>query len=165
MGVYQHHDAIAGTAKQAVADDYALRLTRGLKQSADSLSDLLLNNTLKGFELEKDGLFEICDRVNGTFVDCPINNYDLSKSTYVVIQNPSSIPMKMAQISLPSGKFSAQKYIQKSQKWNTLTADIMCNKVDLYNSNATEACQMFIQVDILPKQLILVKLDQTSEDH
>jgi hypothetical protein len=31
MGVYQHHDAIAGTAKQAVANDYALRLSRGLK--------------------------------------------------------------------------------------------------------------------------------------
>jgi hypothetical protein len=26
MGVYQHHDAVSGTAKQAVANDYSRRL-------------------------------------------------------------------------------------------------------------------------------------------
>lgn len=26
MGVYQHHDAVSGTAKQAFADDYSRRL-------------------------------------------------------------------------------------------------------------------------------------------
>jgi lysosomal alpha-mannosidase len=28
MGVMQHHDAITGTEKQAVADDYALRISQ-----------------------------------------------------------------------------------------------------------------------------------------
>ena len=32
MGVAQHHDAVSGTEKQAVADDYALRLAQGEKQ-------------------------------------------------------------------------------------------------------------------------------------
>jgi hypothetical protein len=40
----------------------------------------------------------------------------------------------------------------------------MCNKVDLYNSNATEACQMFIKVDIQPKELLLIKLDSIADD-
>jgi hypothetical protein len=30
LGVYQHHDAVSGTAKQAVADDYALRLGKAI---------------------------------------------------------------------------------------------------------------------------------------
>jgi hypothetical protein len=30
MGVVQHHDAISGTEKQAVADDYAQRLSAGI---------------------------------------------------------------------------------------------------------------------------------------
>lgn len=31
MGVYQHHDAVSGTAKQYVADDYAYKLDKALK--------------------------------------------------------------------------------------------------------------------------------------
>ena len=29
MGIAQHHDAVSGTEKQHVADDYALRLSQG----------------------------------------------------------------------------------------------------------------------------------------
>jgi hypothetical protein len=45
-----------------------------------------------------------------------------------------------------------------------MNTDIMCNKVELHNSNATEACQMYAKIDIKPKELILVKLDQTTKD-
>jgi len=31
MGIYQHHDAVTGTARQDVADDYAFRLSKALK--------------------------------------------------------------------------------------------------------------------------------------
>lgn len=30
MGIVQHHDAVSGTEKQHVADDYALRLSDGI---------------------------------------------------------------------------------------------------------------------------------------
>jgi len=30
MGVAQHHDAVSGTEKQHVADDYAQRLSQGI---------------------------------------------------------------------------------------------------------------------------------------
>ena len=33
MSVYQHHDAVTGTAKQAVADDYARRLQAGIDKN------------------------------------------------------------------------------------------------------------------------------------
>lgn len=56
MGVYQHHDAVAGTAKQHVADDYALRLSRGLKQSAESYSDIIDEKVkaMSGYKLIED---------------------------------------------------------------------------------------------------------------
>lgn len=54
----------------------------------------------------------MCDRVNGTFIDCPIADFDLSEGndSYIVVHNPSSVKMKMAQISVPTGQFTAQKY-------------------------------------------------------
>ncbi len=30
MGIVQHHDAVSGTERQDVADDYALRLSDGI---------------------------------------------------------------------------------------------------------------------------------------
>jgi len=114
MGVYQHHDAVAGTAKQHVADDYALRLSRALNQSAESYSDILDEKVkaISGFKLLDGKQYKMCDRVNGTFIDCPIVDFDLSvgKDSYIVIHNPSSVNMKMAQISVPSGHVIAMTY-------------------------------------------------------
>ena len=33
LGVYQHHDAVSGTAKQAVADDYTYRLSKAMTEN------------------------------------------------------------------------------------------------------------------------------------
>lgn len=35
MGIYQHHDAVTGTAKQYVADDYTLRHVKAIKANSD----------------------------------------------------------------------------------------------------------------------------------
>lgn len=111
MGVYQHHDAVAGTAKQLVADDYALRLSKGLNISTESYSDLMNEKVkaMSGYKLIKDKSYQMCDRTNGTFIDCPIVNFNTSEGneTFITIHNPSTVHMKMAQVSVPSGKFIA----------------------------------------------------------
>lgn len=33
MGINQHHDAVSGTARQPVANDYSLRLSKGMSKS------------------------------------------------------------------------------------------------------------------------------------
>ena len=38
MGVLQHHDAVSGTSKQAVAFDYAMRLARSNTQGYNILA-------------------------------------------------------------------------------------------------------------------------------
>lgn len=41
MGVYQHHDAVSGTARQAVADDYAKRLYVAMQQNNQAYGTLI----------------------------------------------------------------------------------------------------------------------------
>lgn len=41
MGVMQHHDAITGTEKQAVANDYARLLTRAIEKAEEPLSSII----------------------------------------------------------------------------------------------------------------------------
>jgi hypothetical protein len=41
LGINQHHDAVTGTGKQAVADDYAHRLFTGMDINSDVFSDAI----------------------------------------------------------------------------------------------------------------------------
>jgi lysosomal alpha-mannosidase len=41
MGVMQHHDAITGTEKQDVANDYTTMLYKGIAKTQDSISKII----------------------------------------------------------------------------------------------------------------------------
>ena len=41
MGVYQHHDAITGTAKQYVADDYSFKLFKAMEANNEVYTEVV----------------------------------------------------------------------------------------------------------------------------
>ena len=108
MGVYQHHDAIAGTAKQLVANDYANRLEKAIKNNTLVYTQMIKEQVMSQTEI--GGKWEMCDRTNGTYLNCPIANFSLNEgeSLNFAMHNPSSIELKMAQISVPHPNFRVQ---------------------------------------------------------
>ena len=61
MGVAQHHDAVSGTERQHVANDYATRLAKGVSLGVqviiDSLNQVVLNS---GNGIEEKISFQYC---------------------------------------------------------------------------------------------------------
>lgn len=116
MGVSQHHDAVSGTAKQHVTNDYTKRVQGGIDQAAkfvaDKLKLFLLNESDVGHYLED---LSYCQFLNET--KCDVSTQANGKDLYVVVYNGLakrrstivSIPItmdtdyRMAQVYIPSG--------------------------------------------------------------
>ncbi len=54
MGIVQHHDAVSGTEKQHVADDYAQRLS-------DGIDSAIVRKWFINFDYEKCSSLIVCD--------------------------------------------------------------------------------------------------------
>ncbi|XP_027990414.2 lysosomal alpha-mannosidase isoform X2 [Eptesicus fuscus] len=78
MAVLQHHDAVSGTSKQHVADDYARQLAAGWKPC-----EVLLGNALARLSGSKE-VFSFCHNLNTSL--CPLSQ--TSKSFQVIVYNP-----------------------------------------------------------------------------
>jgi hypothetical protein len=87
MGIYQHHDAVTGTAKQYVADDYTLRHVKAIRANIDQVGKMINRLTYRSTGVSAE-YWTQCHVNNGTYLDCPIVN-DVNKSFVVTVHNPS----------------------------------------------------------------------------
>lgn len=128
LGIYQHHDAVSGTAKQAVADDYTNRLATAMKQNEAASSDLINYFLEKQTGLKSDSQWQFCDRQNGTYLDCPISRESLSEGShiYLTVQNPSNLDQKVGMISVPNGHFEMHQYNSSSKSYVETPIDVLC---------------------------------------
>ena len=97
MGVTQHHDAVSGTSKQAVAYDYARRLAWGREDAAAATADFL--RTLTGFAA---GGFATCDLANATICPALQSPAPTPNSTVLVtVYNEESRTRPFVNVRLP----------------------------------------------------------------
>ena len=59
MGIFQHHDAVTGTSKQFVADDYVYRLSKAMDENKKTYSKLIGDQAFKDFGIDSD-TWEMC---------------------------------------------------------------------------------------------------------
>ncbi|GER32439.1 alpha-mannosidase [Striga asiatica] len=80
LAIAQHHDAVTGTEKQHVANDYAKRLSRGYKESEDVVAESLgcLTQSLSPSKCKSP-----CPLLNISY--CPATEVDLSQGKRLVV--------------------------------------------------------------------------------
>ena len=100
LGVVQHHDAVSGTAKQHVADDYSKRVQAGLDKAAQSTAERLKHRMLN--DTSSLDSFVYCQLLNETVCDASVEGTRKDgTSLYVVVFNPLASASRTTNVRLP----------------------------------------------------------------
>jgi Alpha mannosidase middle domain len=107
QAVAQHHDAVAGTEKQHVADDYAKRLSIGSQRTAYA-ANVLLNALSAVQDVTTPGVYHLCPLSNVSV--CP-STATLSPVNAVVVSVHNSLAVERDEhvfVPVPSGRYSVR---------------------------------------------------------
>ena len=102
VGLVQHHDGITGTEKQAVANDYALRLNDGIIQTEKEMNEVL-------FVIGEKESYHLCLLANTSVCDVSTQNTEFEVLVYNALARKAvqtvSIPIthKSAEVTVLSG--------------------------------------------------------------
>jgi hypothetical protein len=99
LAIAQHHDAVTGTARNDVSDDYIYRLKKGIKSISDSIIDVISkenfiesNNSNENSKENLNEKIEVClDSISELkCVDRIFNEEELEKGILISVLNPGN---------------------------------------------------------------------------
>lgn len=93
MGILQHHDAVTGTCKQYVANDYTKMLMNGIKVAQESLSEAYDRLWIKEGFVPAASTMTFCNLLNASRCDVT-QTIGPNSDVVVVIYNPVAHPVK-----------------------------------------------------------------------
>ena len=112
LSTYLHHDAITGTAKQAVANDYRFRMNNAIERSRKIYSQLIKKVIADQTEIKFTKDLSFCEgHANETFYQCPV--YKMKEndqnSFFVIAHNSANkVNNQFIRIKLPQKNFKAE---------------------------------------------------------
>eukprot|EP00347_Sterkiella_histriomuscorum_P000869 403374211 len=164
IGINQHHDAITGTAKQYVADDYVWKLYKAHQINNPIFGEAIDSQVKRISGIVTKEKWQMCFKENTTYMDCPIAQYrNQTVAILVAVYNPSSLIVNYTQIAVPNGKVSVTAFNYETNKFEKVNASVLCEQETEQDNSVVDNCQLYVDYAINPFQIGLLSLIINSE--
>ena len=169
IGIMQHHDAITGTAKQAVADDYERIMTEAVDQN-NALYAQLVGEKASQAGLEESLEWNACQVSTLSPVDCGIDS-KAGQVKMIAVHNPATIDQELLRMRAPDngvGAFMVHQIDESGTTWQKVPSDLVCHCAQdtAASLKATPylQCELFIKVRVPALGLVYLKVESVEKD-
>lgn len=167
MGVYQHHDAVSGTAKQRIAESYVTHLSNAMAQNNDVYGKILKDMVKNDLNLSVSVQSTFFNGIqNDTVAQTPMGTtFKDEQELVVVVHNPSAkftdSPVK---IQVPSNAYSVQVWNPKTKHFYNITEQCSFMRQHHRFNNGTQTLDYNLHVPfkLFPNQVGYIKLQKLS---
>lgn len=163
MGIYQHHDAVSGTERQHVANDYSYRLANATDTIEKIYSDVMLDRvTSMSGTMPHQLTWQQCLKTNSAYLGCPIADYDLRQLITVAVHDPSYLDLSAAKMAVPHGKFLFEKFDYWAQEFIPAPRDVHCNPDTQPDGKPVNNCKLYVKLITEASDISLLRLSLSN---
>lgn len=162
MGIAQHHDAVSGTAKQAVTDDYLRLISEAMEANsweyAHLMSQKIQDQT--GYQISD---WKQCEKTNATYLECPVA-FSAAKESFgmmMAVHNPSSLDQDEIKVLVPPGQYSA--YLFNQGKFESVKSSLQCHSDVDQNLKPIESCELTLFSSVPAKEVALFSIKKEGD--
>lgn len=175
MGVYQHHDAISGTAKQHVANDYMDTLSVAMEANNDVYQAEIARQMWRdtGLKADKDMSTCVNNHNSTSYLSCPIGSNVDKTTAMIAVHNPRYQAAELVSFLVPPEWKDAS--VEAWTQVNDTYADfipvesqaVYANYLqpgsdDSTNRTLVEQYEIYADVELSPMALTYVRLNRSS---